>query len=177
MIGNDIIDLQLASRQSKWKRPGFLEKQFTEEEIQLILQSKNSFEVVWRLWSMKEAVYKVIVQQCKKRFFAPKKLECKAFSNSEGQVLYEGIFFKVQTEFNSRYIYSVVGDSSFNWLKTKSISEFFTEVERKLGYCSTLLHIEKNSLGIPNLFYGNEQVSSSFTKTHHGRFEAIEFIQ
>ena len=32
MIGNDIVDLNLAERQSNWQRPGFLEKQFTIQE-------------------------------------------------------------------------------------------------------------------------------------------------
>ena len=177
MIGNDIIDLQLAKIQSNWQRPGFLEKQFTEKEIQPILESENSFETVWRFWSMKEAVYKLIVQQENKRFFAPKKFECKIISEAKGVVYFGGDCYKVQSEINSDFIYSVVGDSSFNWLNMQSSVDFFTKVERRLGYCWNLLHIEKNSLGIPNLFYGNEQVSSSFTKTHHGRFEAIEFIQ
>ena len=33
MIGNDVVDLQLAKTQSNWQRKGFLEKQFTEFEI------------------------------------------------------------------------------------------------------------------------------------------------
>lgn len=176
MIGNDIIDLQLAKIQSNWQRPGFLEKQFTEKEIQSILESENSFETVWRFWSMKEAVYKLIVQQENKRFFAPKKFECKIVSGSEGEVIYEGKSFKVRTESNSKYIYSVVGGSSFNWMNTESSSDFFTEVERTLGYSSTEIHIKKNKHGVPNLFIADMQVSQSFTKTHHGRFEAIEFI-
>ena len=55
MIGNDIIDLSLAKIESNWQRKGFLEKQFTAKEQQLILEAPNSFVMVWRLWSMKEA--------------------------------------------------------------------------------------------------------------------------
>ena len=74
MIGNDIIDLSLAKIESNWQRKGFLEKQFTANEQQLILAATNSFDLVWRFWSMKEAAYKVYSQQNEIRFFAPKKL-------------------------------------------------------------------------------------------------------
>ena len=55
MIGNDIIDLSVAKLESNWQRRGFLEKQFTEEEQQLILTASNPFVLVWKFWSMKEA--------------------------------------------------------------------------------------------------------------------------
>ena len=32
MIGNDIVDLNLAKTQSNWQRKGFLERQFTKKE-------------------------------------------------------------------------------------------------------------------------------------------------
>ena len=83
MIGNDIIDLSLAKTASNWQRKGFLEKQFTIKEQQLILQNGNSFNDVWRLWSMKEAAYKIYTQQHKKRFFAPQKFECSFIYESE----------------------------------------------------------------------------------------------
>lgn len=175
MIGNDIIDLQLAKTQSNWQRPGFLEKQFTKREIQFIQDSENPFKSVWRLWSMKEAVYKVVVRQFEQRFFAPKKLECTVFSDSTGEVVFKGESFQVRTESTSEYIYSVAGDSSFRWLNIQSELGFFKEVERNFGLSSTQLNIKKNNLGIPKIFSGDKQVSNSFTKTHHGRFEAIEY--
>ena len=81
MIGNDIIDLTLAKLESNWKRRGFLEKQFTANEQKLILTAKNSFVLVWKFWSMKEAAYKICVQQNETRFFAPKKFYGKGLSH------------------------------------------------------------------------------------------------
>ena len=89
MVGNDLVDLQIAKSESNWRRKGFLEKQFTIKEQQLILKNGNSFNDVWRLWSMKEAAYKVYTQQHKKRFFAPQKFECSFISQSEGMVSFE----------------------------------------------------------------------------------------
>ncbi len=43
MIGNDLIDIQLAKSQSNWQRKGFLEKQFADTEIVEILSSENPF--------------------------------------------------------------------------------------------------------------------------------------
>ena len=44
MIGNDIVDLQLAKKQSNWQRKGFLDKQFTVSEQEEIARSKNPFQ-------------------------------------------------------------------------------------------------------------------------------------
>ena len=81
MIGNDIIDLSLAKTQSNWQRKGFLEKQFSANEQQLILAATNSFILVWRFWSMKEAAYKIFTQQNEIRFFAPKNFDCLLISH------------------------------------------------------------------------------------------------
>lgn len=74
MIGNDLIDIQLAKSQSNWQRKGFLEKQFADTEIVEILSSENPFLQVWLFWSMKEAAYKCYAKEFQKRFFAPKKI-------------------------------------------------------------------------------------------------------
>ena len=89
MIGNDVIDLSLAKIESNWQRKGFLKKLFSNDEQQLILGASNSFEMVWRLWSMKEAAYKIYTQQHIVRFFAPKKFECKLRSAKEGVVCFK----------------------------------------------------------------------------------------
>ena len=62
MIGTDIIDIVEAKKTSNWERPRFLEKLFTSNEQQLIHNSENKFVMVWRLWSMKEAAYKLYIQ-------------------------------------------------------------------------------------------------------------------
>ncbi|RZM18358.1 MAG: 4'-phosphopantetheinyl transferase superfamily protein, partial [Pedobacter sp.] len=53
MIGNDIVDLLQASKDSDWNRKGYLDKIFTEEEQFLIASEMHSSLVVWLLWSMK----------------------------------------------------------------------------------------------------------------------------
>jgi len=89
LIGNDIIDLSVAKLESDWQRKGFLEKQFTEIEQQLILDSPSPFISVWKIWSMKEAAYKAYTQQNELRFFAPKKFNCLLMSKQKGLVMYK----------------------------------------------------------------------------------------
>ena len=76
MIGNDIVDLQLARKESNWQRPRFLQKIFTEEEQHFIHTSSDKDVAVWLLWTGKESVYKIIARLEKRRFFAPKKIVC-----------------------------------------------------------------------------------------------------
>ena len=120
MIGNDIIDLSLAKTESNWQRRGFLEKQFSATEQQLILGATNSFILVWRFWSMKEAAYKVFIQQNEMRFFAPKNFACLLISEKEGMVFYKDQIFYTSSTVNQNYIFTL---ASYEKL-TKAYSKF-----------------------------------------------------
>jgi phosphopantetheinyl transferase (holo-ACP synthase) len=176
LIGNDIIDLSVAKTQSNWQRAGFLEKQFTDHEIELIQQSEQPFLLVWRLWSMKEAAYKVVVQQRQQRFFAPKKFACEVLSEREGCVAFQNQTFQTYTQSTSKYIYTSTGNEIFQWIgKQTDTPKMWSAIERHTGYSATQLEIRKSDLGIPVLFYNEKQLSDSFTKTHHGDFQAIAY--
>ncbi len=106
-IGNDIVDLKLAATESNWQRRGFLDKIFTSSEQAIIHTSTKPFETVWRLWSMKEAAYKVYVQEAAERFFNPKKLRCSVVSETNGVVEVNGAVFITETEATANYIYTI----------------------------------------------------------------------
>lgn len=156
MIGNDIVDLALARKESNWKRSGFLDKIFTKKEQILISNSKNPEITVWNLWSRKEATYKIINRQTKKRVFIPLQLECFDIENNEtkilGNTVYQEKIYFTQTIINDDFIYSdcVLKKEDFNNI---------TITHSK--------HIAKDKYGIPyNLIIGNP-----VSVTHHGRFE------
>ena len=177
MIGNDIIDLSLARTQSNWERKGFLEKQFTQKEQQLISSTRDSFEMVWRLWSMKEAAYKIVVQQLEKRFFAPKKLECQIISETEGEVTFENQTFKTNTRASRKYMYTVAGEEEVGWLgKLLTGEELKQEIGAKVGLIPSEIQIKKNAIGVPTIYHKGCRISRSFTKTHHGNYSAFELI-
>lgn len=107
VIGNDIVDLITAAKESNWQRRGFLDKVFTNSEQDLIDAAVNPFETVWRLWSMKEAAYKAYVQQTGERFYNPKKLLTSIESDNQGEVNIAGISFIAQTEVSKAYVHTV----------------------------------------------------------------------
>ena len=52
MIGNDVVDLELALKKSNWKRKGYLDKVFTKYEQLRIIKSDNPNNMIWNLWSI-----------------------------------------------------------------------------------------------------------------------------
>ena len=93
MIGNDIVDLALAKKESNWKRKGYLDKIFTVSEQLLIQKFTNQELAIWNLWSRKEAVYKIILQKGGIRGYYPIKIECLDLNLENGKVQFENQIF------------------------------------------------------------------------------------
>jgi phosphopantetheinyl transferase (holo-ACP synthase) len=158
MIGNDIVDLDLAQKESNWKRSRFLDKIFSSNEQQLILNSENQDLMVWNLWSRKEASYKIYNRQTGIRGFFPLRLECDYYDKNTGTVSIDGFIFYTQTQITTNYIYSV------------AVSE--KEVLKKIRVLDTTSIIKKEN-SIPFLLdpISNNRIPVSIT--HHGRFQRI----
>jgi phosphopantetheinyl transferase (holo-ACP synthase) len=58
VIGNDIVDLALARKESNWKRPGYLNKIFTTKEQLLISSEKIRYHGM-EFMESEEAAYKI----------------------------------------------------------------------------------------------------------------------
>ena len=86
MIGNDIVDLALAKKESNWKRNRFLDKIFTETEQLLIFHSENPEIMVWNLWSRKEAAYKIYNRETGIRGYFRSILRCCTISLGESNL-------------------------------------------------------------------------------------------
>lgn len=110
MIGNDIVDLAQAKRESNWRRRGYLDKIFTPDEQQLIQAAIDPDQMVWLLWSMKESAYKRAVRRTHNRAFAPSKIACHLTASTadaaEGVVFYQGTH-QTKSISTSRYISTV----------------------------------------------------------------------
>lgn len=115
MIGNDIVDLALARKESNWQRKGFLDKIFTAHEQHLIHTAAHPEGMVWLLWSMKESAYKIAVRDSGKRRFAPVKLACRLTDlqteNAKGMVCYEGEY-STQSSLTEQCIATVAGSGN-----------------------------------------------------------------
>jgi phosphopantetheinyl transferase (holo-ACP synthase) len=189
MIGNDLVDLKLASTQSNWQRKGFLDKLFTPKEQGYILNSNNPFETVWLLWSMKESAYKAYLQTHGDRFFSPKKLACSLISNNKGTVLINNSLFFSESEINEEFIYTVAFSekynnnfitdcfgfehSDFNTQRSVTYQNILAAFANELKLPIGLLSIQKNAQGIPQLFQDGILHKNSFSLTHHGQFGAF----
>jgi phosphopantetheinyl transferase (holo-ACP synthase) len=158
MIGNDIVDLKLALKESNWRRRGFLNKIFTSKEQQLILNSENQDRMVWNLWSRKEASYKIYNRQTAIRGFFPLRLECDFKDETTGTISIDDFVYHTQTEIASNYIYTV------------AVTE--TECFKKIKNLDVTINVNKEN-GVP---YFLDPISNSripVSITHHGSFKRI----
>ncbi len=187
MVGNDIIDIELAKTQSNWQRPRYLDKIFTPKEQELIERSEEPHTMVWRLWSMKEAAYKLYIQLHPARFYNPKAFEC--VLRHKGMVIYGTFKCYVNTKITSNYIISEALfrrqkiSSEIIWLNiTSSKSQSQILKDQLLSVASKQLRCDKKELsfvkhayGIPTIQYKTKAFNVSLS--HHGRFGTIAFAQ
>lgn len=162
MIGNDIVDLALARKESNWKRQGFLDKLFTVQEQMMISKSNNPEITVWNLWSRKEAAYKIYNRQTQIRAFIPLQFECFDSETKDGflygkVICYDTIYY-TKTEVTSDYIETnaVLNPVDFDKIKTINSSETIRKTN-----------------GIPDYFDSQNKIWKPISKSHHGRFERI----
>lgn len=152
MIGNDVVDLALAQKESNFSRIGFLQKLFTESEQDLINAATSRELMVWNLWSRKEAAYKIYNRETGQRRFMPLHLECIFESENRGKVICGDKVYYTQTTTAKGCIETVAVINESDFLK--------------LVFLENTVGIHKKN-GIP--FYDNRPVSIS----HHGNFERI----
>ena len=160
MIGNDVVDITQSRKESNWQRIGFITKIFTADEQLLIENAVNPEIMVWLLWSMKEAAYKIYNRQTKIRAFIPKKLECSILwqnsNESMGQVSCFGTFYQTKTSLFQDFIHTIAVSSLHDL-------NHIIEIENK--------NITKDRHGIPHLFIG--VIYQDVSVSHHGRFEEV----
>ncbi|WP_322549969.1 4'-phosphopantetheinyl transferase superfamily protein [Flavobacterium psychraquaticum] len=155
MIGNDVIDLVLAKKESNWKRKGFLTKLFTSFEQELIAKATNQEELVWMLWSIKESVYKAYQRINYNEGFYPTKIEILEINAKNESVvqLFDTLFYGKTTS-DSDFIKTIVvlNKADFERIEKVNTSEY-----------------KKDEKGLPITLNSNKPISVS----HHGRFKEI----
>lgn len=162
MLGNDIIDLALAQKESNWQRKGFLNKIFTPSEQVLILNASQPEIMVWNLWSRKEAAYKIYNRQTQVRAYIPLQLECFDLmvnaATIYGKVCCGSFIYFTKTNITREYIstVAVLKPSHFDRVEVLNVN----------------VPIEKTN-NIPSYFPSTLSASKPLSKSHHGRFERI----
>lgn len=165
MIGNDIIDLRAAARESNWRRRGYLDKVFTPAEQEQVHTAPDADIMVWLLWSCKEAAYKIVHRATLRREYAPLKfiVHVDGFS---GKIIYGGEVFYFNTMITGDCLHTVA-----------AVEEGLLEGGRVLSY---RLHdpgiaaiekmIVKDVHGVPSVWDAilNKKVPVSIS--HHGDY-------
>jgi phosphopantetheinyl transferase (holo-ACP synthase) len=158
LIGNDIVDLALAAQQSNWKRKGYLHKIFTAEEQLCIMKSTSPDQMVWLLWSMKEAAYKIHSRKKGIRNFAPTALVCHSIriikGKVEGAVTIDGENFFTASTLDEEKIHTLCASGKE---EIKQIKIILTAPEKR-----SLL---------------NEHLKIERCLSHHGAFLALAYLE
>jgi phosphopantetheinyl transferase (holo-ACP synthase) len=159
MIGNDVVDLALAKKESNWQRKGFLDKIFTLKEQLLISNSENPEIMIWNLWSRKEAAYKIYNRQTGFRGYIPLQLECNYEDPNSGTVFCNGNTYFTKTVISNDFIHTIA--------VTKK--ELFKQIVKVNQETQTS---KKN--GIPFMIDEQTNLKKPVSISHHGRF--TEFV-
>ena len=155
MIGNDIVDLVLAKKESNWQRKGFLDKIFTKKEQFLITTAENQEVMVWNLWTRKEAGYKIYNRQTSIRGNFPLQLECLYESETTGTICCNGNEYHTETKISKDSIYTIAVAEKNHF--------------RQLRNLNSDVKLCKNN-GVPFIIDELTKIEIPVSITHHGRF-------
>ncbi len=150
MIGIDLVDLKQANTESNWQRKGYLDKIFTNTEQELIHKHQDPNVMVWLLWSMKEAAYKIWSRTTGQRTYAPTALVCK------------NIKFK----------------ESISGIVTNLEQQYFTQSDLTENYICTIAAPEKAQLlnirtSLSDTGLKENRSDNPQSISHHGRYLAM----
>lgn len=186
MIGNDIVDLEFTKLNSRWQEQRFLDKLFSAEEQDFILSDGKRFQNIWRLWSMKESVYKMTCRAEGIIRFNPKDFKCLLTDATHGQVMLENIVTPTLTVIHPDYIQTTAFLKP-NWTsEVVQLSHSDSKTQHKQSYqhaikayailktvSQNMVEIVKDKLGVPQFYINGNLQQEQLSLTHHGHFGAF----
>jgi phosphopantetheinyl transferase (holo-ACP synthase) len=181
MLGNDIIDRAVAAEQSNWRRSNYLAKIFTPAEQLQIKQADDPDLLVWLIWSMKEAVYKIINRSSGKRFFNPLALICKfniASGYATGTVTYQQDVFATTTQIREDLIHTVAVGKGFSFTDVEVIHGVNQKAYlEQFNFDNPTLRLQKNSQRLPEIYHLEKKSKAIATLSHHGSKLCVAFFK
>lgn len=173
MIGNDIVDLACAAEESDWQRKGWLQKLFTVAEEQLIFAAQQPRLMIWLLWSMKEAAYKIWNRESGLSRLMPLRFICTDVRLEDnaayGAVVFEDQVYPTQSRITVDFVHTLALEQN-NFGGMAVYINDTAETMAVPGYA-----LFRDAKGLPflqdKLTGGIRVVSLS----HHGRFKAMVF--
>lgn len=182
MIGNDVVDLKRALQDSNWQRKGYLEKLFSREEQHRIACAADPNQMVWLLWSMKEASYKVHFRQHLVRSFQPQKISCTPDvieeNTAHGHVEYDGQLYFSRSRLTEYFIHtvSVAQPVHFKGVKIKFDRVCDVNLDQFLKKNDLQAYsIIKDDHLIPTLLNRDTGERLFLSISHHGRYLSLAY--
>lgn len=178
MIGNDLVDLRQAAIESNWKRKGYLAKICTPEEQQLVLKAPEPDEMLWLLWTMKEAACKIVQRKTGIRSYEPLNFCCGSLNmeqtKASGTVSYFKDSFLVKSELKSTFIHSVAVSAmeDFEQLHLQYLQPDTTYKAAFNSLCG-IYHLTGTPSGIPELTHQVTGQKHAVSVSHHGDYLAV----
>ncbi|RZK13316.1 MAG: 4-phosphopantetheinyl transferase family protein [Flavobacterium sp.] len=159
-----IIDLSITS---DWKRKGFLDKVFTENEKHIINQSIDPTITVWQFWSMKEAAYKALCRNSN-AVFNPLLFFCSA----DRLVQYNGQSILTNTIIDGDIIHTIATTSQN---VTTYLNDNTLDYINKFNLANLDIELKKDANGLPVILdkvTGETHIASI---SHHNRFLGVVY--
>lgn len=178
MIGNDLVDLSQAAIESNWRRKGYLAKICTSKEQRLVLEAPKPDEMLWLLWTMKEAACKIVQRKTGIRSYEPLNFCCGSLNmeqkKASGTVSYFKDSFLVKSELKSKFIHSVAV-SAMKDFEQLHLQYLQPDIAYKTAFnnLNNLYHLTGTPSGIPELTHQITGQKHAVSISHHGDHLAV----
>jgi len=195
MIGNDIIDLKVASITTRWDDQRFIDKVFSNSEQDLIRKATDPFRTIWIIWSMKESAYKIHVRRYLNRFFAPTQLKCQFVAFGKGLVNIDQDEYITSSIINEYYIYTIavknepgtqrhlrskcffVNEASYSSQHAYCYQKIICDLSDSYKAPSQHFSIKKDQQDVPSIYKDGSKLPIPLTITHHGSLGAYAYLK
>lgn len=172
MIGNDVVDLQLAAKQSRWQSLAFQQKVLHPEEVKYYCNKILNFNTFWKLWCIKETAYKA-QQRIHNHapIFNPFSICTEPISKHRYQVITPSQEFEVSVYETSAFIYAYTNYKNLiSFQNFELIDVPKSHFNANLSRTDVEAFIVKNQNGVP--FQLKDRQRKAISITHHGAYFA-----
>ena len=201
MVGNDIVDLRDRDADIETYGPGFDARVFTDLERRALARAADPERERWRMWSAKEASYKLARQVDPTTIFSPRKFEViidadDADSDTRATVTHGATFYYVKFDETSDRIHAIAVrrereiDEVLSGVHPSTASGTPSSADgvvsestnvRRLACDKIARHFElhrdaleiRKENRVPLLFEHNRRLALSVSLSHHGAWLAF----
>ncbi len=192
LVGNDVVDLRDRDARPETLHARFDARVFTPAERLALERSEDPTRQRWRLWSAKEAAYKVARKLDVSSTFSPSRFEVELDRDARGTVCYRGRRFAVrvleqdgglhalatpEAEHDTELVHALVRLPASSKLLPRELSRAVRRLacERiapRLGVSAADLEVRKRER-IPELWLADEPLPVDLSLSHHGELAAF----